>query len=97
MNGKPILIQESKLSAFVVDVLSAVGVPMDDAAIVANCLLTANLSGKDSHGVVRLAHYVRRLENGTIKIQPQLGFTRTAPSIGKMDGGDCYVDWAVTK
>jgi ureidoglycolate dehydrogenase (NAD+) len=88
------MVQEStripadKLSTFVVGVLAAVGVPRADAAIVADCLLTANLSGIDSHGVVRLAHYVTRLENGTIRAQPELRFERRAPSMGIMDGGD---------
>lgn len=88
MDNKPVLIPESKLSVFVVDLLNTVGVPKDDAAIVANCLLTANLSGIDTHGIVRLAHYVRRLENGTIKTRPQLDFSRTAPSVGIINGGD---------
>lgn len=88
MAGHPIVISERKLSDFVIDVLSAVGVPQADAAIVADCLLTANLSGIDSHGVVRLAHYLRRLENGTIKARPQLTFTQTAPAMGILDGGD---------
>jgi len=81
-------IPAGKLSAFVVEVLAAVGVRRADAAIVADCLLTANLSGIDSHGVVRLAHYVTRLENGTIRTRPELGFERRAPSMGIMDGGD---------
>lgn len=88
MASNPILIPEPKLSVFVVDLLCAVGVPKEDAAIVADCLLTANLSGVDSHGVVRLAHYLRRLENGTIKPRPQLSFTQTAPAMGMLDGGD---------
>jgi ureidoglycolate dehydrogenase (NAD+) len=88
MANHPLLIPESKLSVFVVDLLCAVGVPKEDAAIVADCLLTANLSGVDSHGVVRLAHYMRRLENGTIKPRPQLSFTQTAPAMGMLDGGD---------
>jgi ureidoglycolate dehydrogenase (NAD+) len=50
-------------------------------------LVTANLSGVDSHGVVRLAHYLRRLENGTIQPRPQLTFTQTAPAVGTLDGG----------
>lgn len=88
MESTPILISEKQLSGFVIDLLSAVGVPTADAAIVADCLVTANLSGIDSHGVVRLAHYVRRLENGTIRTRPQLTFTPTAPAIGILDGGD---------
>ena len=81
-------ISTHKLSTFVVEVLSSVGVPRADGAIVADCLLTANLSGIDSHGVVRLAHYVTRLRNGTIRARPELGFEQRAPSMGIMDGGD---------
>jgi ureidoglycolate dehydrogenase (NAD+) len=80
------LVSASKLSLFVKDVLVNVGVPASDAGIVADCLLTANLSGFDSHGVVRLAHYVERLQNGTIKARPDLRFDRRAPSLGQMNG-----------
>jgi ureidoglycolate dehydrogenase (NAD+) len=87
-DSEPIRVDESKLTDFIIGVLSSVGVPPDDASVVANCLLTANLSGVDSHGVVRLAHYLRRLDNGTIKAKPTLSFEQTSPSIGIMDGGD---------
>ena len=82
------LVPASALHALVVGVLQANGVPEEDAGIVADCLLMANLSGIDSHGVLRLAHYVRRLSNGTIKAKPKLHFERVAPSMGTMDGGD---------
>lgn len=77
----------SSLTAFVVNVLHAVGVPRDDGANVADCLLAANLSGVDSHGVVRLAHYVRRLSNGSIKARPNLRFERASAAVGHLDGG----------
>ncbi len=80
-------IPAEKLKALVVGVLAAKGAPPADAEIVADCLLTANLSGVDSHGVVRLAHYVRRLESGTITPRPQITFERRAPSLGIVDGG----------
>lgn len=83
-----IRVAADRLMGFATDVLAAVGVPREDAAIVADCLVTANLSGIDSHGVIRLAHYVRRLENGTIHSRPQIRFERTAPSMGIVDGGD---------
>lgn len=82
------LIPAPKLSSFVENVLTAVGIPQEHAAIVADCLLTANLSGKDSHGVIRLAHYVRRLENGTIKARPNIRFEQRSPSLGIVDGDD---------
>jgi ureidoglycolate dehydrogenase (NAD+) len=76
------------LDRFVRNTLQAVGVPADDAAIVADCLVYANLSGVDSHGVVRLAHYCRRLTNGTIKTHPEVRFERPRPAMMRVDGGD---------
>ena len=86
MSEPSVRIPVSSLTAFVVEVLRAAGVPRDDGAIVADCLLTANLSGMDSHGVVRLAHYVRRLTNGSIKARPEMHFERTSAAVGHLDG-----------
>ncbi len=68
--------------------LEAVGVPGADAAIVADCLVYANLSGVDSHGVVRLPHYVTRLTNGSIKATPTISIERPRTSILRVHGGD---------
>ena len=76
----------SNLKSFVVNILHAAGVPRDDGAIVADCLLTADLSGIDSHGLVRLAHYVRRLSNGSIKARPRMRFEPASAAIGRLDG-----------
>ena len=88
MAADTITVPGAALKAFVVDVLMVHGVPQDGAEIVAECLLMANLSGVDSHGVVRLAHYITRLTNGTIKANPSMQFEQRAPSLGIMDGGD---------
>ncbi|MDF1514956.1 MAG: Ldh family oxidoreductase [Anaerolineae bacterium] len=88
MGNDDILVSANKLKTYVVDLLVEIGVPEDDAVVVADCLLMANLSGVDSHGVVRLAHYIRRLTNGTIKKRPRMEFEKRAPSLGVMDGGD---------
>jgi ureidoglycolate dehydrogenase (NAD+) len=87
-SASPRLIEASKLSAFAARSLVSCGVPREDAHIVAECLTFANLSGIDSHGMVRLAHYVRRLGNGTIKAKPVITFEKTAPALGVVDGGD---------
>ena len=90
--GSPItetrLVAFDRLQTFVQQVLVAADVPEQDASIVAECLVTANLSGIDTHGVVRLAHYINRLGNGTIKTHPNLRFEQVAPAMGIMDGDD---------
>ena len=77
-----------QLRSFAESVLRARNVPQDGAAIVVDCLLYANLSGVDSHGIMRLAHYARRLSNGTIKARPEIRYERTRPAILHVDGGD---------
>jgi ureidoglycolate dehydrogenase (NAD+) len=79
---------KEEIERFVRSVLECKGVPPEDAGIVSGCLIMANLSGIDSHGVVRLAHYVRRLELGSIKPKPSIKIETRAPSILYVDGDD---------
>lgn len=83
-------IAREEIGRFIRSVLECKGVPPEDSEIVANCLIMANLSGIDSHGIVRLAHYVRRLEFGSIKANPRLKIERLAPSIFYVDGDDGF-------
>lgn len=81
-------IAEKELKRFVESTLAARGVPTDACGIAADVLITANLCGIDSHGVLRLSHYVRRLENGTLNPTPSLTFEQTSPTTGIVDGDD---------
>ncbi|MBN1837204.1 MAG: Ldh family oxidoreductase [Spirochaetales bacterium] len=83
-------IQGTEIERFTRAVLERKGVPSEDARIVADCLLTANLSGIDSHGVVRLAHYVHRLERGSINPAPRITIERRAPAVLHVDGEDGF-------
>ena len=49
------------------DILGAQGVNADDASIVGDVLVEANLRGHDSHGVVRIPQWVKGLEAGAIR------------------------------
>ncbi len=84
----PASVAHTDLDRFARAALEAVGVSADDAAVVADCLVYANLSGVDSHGVVRLPHYVRRLKNGTIKTDPRIVLDRPKPAVMRVDGDD---------
>ncbi len=66
--------------------LIANGLPEEDAAIVAGCLVRADLRGVDTHGLQYLPHYLDRVRRGLINPRPDLKVERVTPMIGKLDG-----------
>ena len=60
-------IDAGRLTSFAVAVLAAVGVPDADARLVADSLVTADLWGHQSHGVLRLSWYVNRIRAGVMR------------------------------
>jgi len=52
------------LERFIVDAFRAKGMAVDDAAIVADVLVWANLRGGDGHGVARLPRYLEMIDGG---------------------------------
>ena len=61
------LIDQAKLRTLATKIVTAGGSKPDEAEIVADHLVEANLRGHDSHGVGMLVAYVRDFENGTLK------------------------------
>jgi ureidoglycolate dehydrogenase (NAD+) len=88
MKEKNIRFQHNELFDFVTLILKRAGIPDDDAKVTADVLITANLSGIDSHGVVRLSHYLTRIKNGTIKKRPHIRHERKASGLAVVDGDD---------
>jgi LDH2 family malate/lactate/ureidoglycolate dehydrogenase len=60
------------LRGFVAQVFRTRGFTEAHAAVVADALLWANLRGIDTHGVVRLAQYLRHLDDGDMNARPEL-------------------------
>src|SRR5213080_3060473 len=58
------------------DIASAAGVPRADAAILADSLVAADLAGTSTHGLSRLAIYVRRIQMGLIDPTAELRVDR---------------------
>ncbi len=63
------------------------GVPAIDADVVAKSLVDADLRGVNSHGVVRLSVYLKRLANGVIKSRPSMTVVKETGSTAVLDGG----------
>jgi LDH2 family malate/lactate/ureidoglycolate dehydrogenase len=53
-----------KLRAAAAAILAAAEVRADEAALIADCLVYANLRGVDTHGVIRLKFYLQRIAAG---------------------------------
>ncbi|WP_119157350.1 Ldh family oxidoreductase [Caldimonas tepidiphila] len=68
------------------DCLRAVGMPAEDAALLADSLVQTSLWGVDSHGIARLPHYLERLRRGSIKARPRIRSTRSGPCTAQVDG-----------
>jgi LDH2 family malate/lactate/ureidoglycolate dehydrogenase len=67
-------------------VLERLDVPAEDAHEVAGCLITAELRGVDSHGMVRLPVYARRVQAGVVKARPSIQAHPAGTAAAIVDG-----------
>lgn len=68
--------------------LQHIGLTVEDAALLVDVLLEADLRGKGSHGILRLPHYVQRLQNGTTKSKPNMQFRDLTSAAAVLDADD---------
>lgn len=77
-----------ELLRFGTKVLVETGVPEDDAHLLADSLVTAELWGHSSHGMLRLPWYVARLRTGAIKPVVESTVVSDTGSVVVIDGND---------
>lgn len=68
------------------DIFAGWRAPAEDAAWVATLLVRANLRGHDSHGVIRIPHYVRALKAGDVNPTPKIQVVMETPTLAQVDG-----------
>ncbi|MGD6893613.1 ureidoglycolate dehydrogenase [Bacillus infantis] len=83
-----VIVAHDQLKELVVKKLTKAGLREDNAAVVADVLVHADLRGVSSHGVLRTEHYVKRLTEGGMNPDPQFSAKNTAPSTAIFDGDD---------
>jgi LDH2 family malate/lactate/ureidoglycolate dehydrogenase len=76
------------LKAVVTGIFGGVGLPPNDAALVADSLVEADVRGVSSHGVVRVPTYVTGLRQGAINPRPALEIMVDDGTRALVDGGD---------
>src|ERR1700756_5604868 len=76
----------AQLAEFVARAFVAAGLPQDDAHAVAGLMVEADLRGSDTHGIIRLPLYVRRLRAGGINANPNIRVISERTSVALLDG-----------
>ncbi len=75
-----------KVRKFTEKIFIALGCSIQDAKLSADVLINADLCGVDSHGVARLAGYVRLYDNGRLNPKPFIKIIHESPSTAVIDG-----------
>jgi LDH2 family malate/lactate/ureidoglycolate dehydrogenase len=76
----------AQLASFIARAFIAAGLPADDAQTLAELMVEADLRGADTHGVIRLPLYVRRIRAGGVNAKPEIRVVSDRPSAALIDG-----------
>jgi len=80
------MFEPAKVRRFTEEIFMAIGCSEEHARLSADVLISADLSGVDSHGVARLAGYVRLYDNGRLNPKPDIEIIHETPSTATIDG-----------
>lgn len=78
-------VPEVKLKTFCSEALEKLGVPREDAKIVADVLVEADLRGVESHGVARMSRYVTGIQQGMMRPKASVAFVHETLSTATID------------
>jgi LDH2 family malate/lactate/ureidoglycolate dehydrogenase len=75
-----------RLAPFIARAFAAAGLPAGDAQTLAQLMVEADLRGSDTHGVIRLPLYLRRIRAGGVNKRPDIRVVSDRPSAALIDG-----------
>jgi len=81
-----IRVPAERLATFVARAFIAAGLPAEDSGTLAQLMVEADLRGSDTHGVIRLPLYVRRIRAGGVNANPNIRVVSDRPSAALLDG-----------
>ena len=81
-------VPREELFRVVKDVFVKLNVPEQDAEIVAENLVMADMRGVESHGVQRLKRYVNGIKAGGVKVNPKVRVVKDSPVYALLDGDE---------
>ena len=83
-----IRVDHQVLQAFTADLFQSIGLSQEDAAYYSKSLVDTNLWGIDSHGVLRVPIYIKRLLAGSCNPKPNITTIKSAITLEILDGDD---------
>ncbi|MFC1665654.1 Ldh family oxidoreductase [Pseudomonadota bacterium] len=86
MNTKQHRYSAEELNRFVRRALQSVGMPDEDAQIVARLMTEIDLSGGDGHGIFRLPQYIQRIRDGGLNLNPKFKIERETEAMALLNG-----------
>lgn len=89
-NAETVYASAEDIRRFIAALVAANGVPENDARIVAECLVRADLRGVDTHGIARLPGYLDRVRRNLINPRPVLEPKRVTPVAAHLDGDNGF-------
>ncbi|MUN35129.1 Ldh family oxidoreductase [Actinomadura litoris] len=84
----PVRIAADELRDAATRIFAASGVPLEDAALVADSLVQADLWGHQSHGVLRVGWYVDRIRSGVMRPETKIETVSDLGAVMTLDGHD---------
>ncbi|GAB1190996.1 Malate/L-lactate dehydrogenase [Aspergillus pseudonomiae] len=72
--------------SFTTKVLTANGVPLENATIISKCLVQADLRGVDTHGINRIPSYMERIRQGVLDAKAHPSLKQITPVVAQVDG-----------
>ena len=93
------------IETFIAEIFHAAGCTQEEAGRIATHLLSANLAGHDSHGVIRVPRYVQWLQEGGVHAGRSISIVTETPTHALVDGnrgfgqtiGEQAVDLGIAK
>jgi ureidoglycolate dehydrogenase (NAD+) len=81
MSSNETRIDAKSLKEFINQVFTQMGLPPQDAETGAGLLVWCNLRGVDSHGVQRIASFIRLLDDGNLNPTPNIRILKETPAV----------------
>jgi len=90
MSHSEVCVDWKQLKLFTREIFIKAGMTPEDAEIVADVLVWANLRGTDSHGVLRIPWYVEMMDAGQINPKPDVRILKDTAAILSIDADRAF-------